>query len=313
MLNGCGFATAFSRPTGMRRIGHLTGTPNNHNIDVFRRELRGRGWLEGETLSIEFRFTQGRLDQVADLVDELGQVPVELIVAVSPSLVVAAAQRAGSIAIVGVALGDPLQMGLAASLARPGGSATGTSNLSPATSSKRLELLRELLPSVSRVAVFARPEVESTALGWEETRAAADTFGLQLLRVDVHSVSDLPMAFAAAVNWRSDAIGFLPIALDHLMLEAGVLDMAAQTGLPVFYSNRAFVEDGGLMAYAARLDEQYCRAAAQVDKILRGAKPADLPMERTTSFEFFVNPKAAQALGLSFPPEVAAQVTEWVE
>jgi ABC-type uncharacterized transport system substrate-binding protein len=198
------------------------------------------------------------------------------------------------------------------SLARPGGNLTGVSNQGGTISAKRLELLKEVLPHLSRVAVLADPNDSGSALAWEETHVAAQTLQVRLLKLDTPSAGDLPSAFADALNWRADAMLLLPINMVQIFLSAGIVELAAKSKLPVIYPVTPFVEDGGLMAYAASRPEPLRRGAALVDRVLRGAHPGDLPFEQTATFDLFVNRRALAELGLTLPPHVASQVTEWV-
>jgi len=270
------------------------------------------GWREGQNLRVEDRWANGQRDAIIPLAADLARIPVDVIVAGGNAAVQAAKQASSSIPIVSAGMSaDPVSLGLIDSLARPGGNITGISSLTPILTTKRLEILAEIVPDVRRVAVLVTPDNPSKPQNLSELQAAADASGIQLQVVDV-SLSDLPGAFEAVRAGQAQAV-FL---IGDAVLSTATTQIAAQADqlrIPAMYSGRNMVDAGGLMSYGTDPSRFWQRAADYVDKILRGASPAELPVELPTAFDFVVNLKAARTLGLTIPPGVAAQVTEWVE
>jgi len=294
------------QPTKIRRIGFLgaafaTSNPGRH--EAFRQGLRALGWVEGKNLEIEKRFADGKQERLATLAAELVEGKVEIIVTGGPAPT--RAVKAANIAIP-IVMGfdnDPVGSGFAASLARPGGNITGLSTLSPEISGKQLELLKEILPKLSHLAVLGSASEPGNAQALKELERAARAFGVQLQYLDLRSADDIEPAYRAALKGSANAAILLgnPVASSQRpRITAG----AARSRLPVIYPWAEFVEDGGLMTYGVNITDLFRRAATYVDKILKGAKPADLPVEQPIKFEFIVNLKAAKQIGLTIPPNV---------
>jgi ABC-type uncharacterized transport system substrate-binding protein len=274
-------------------------------LDGFRQGLRELGYVEGQNLHLEYRWADGRPGRVSALAAELVRLRVDVIVTGGEQAILAVKQATGTIPVVMGASNDPVGAGLVASLGRPGGNITGMTILSPELSRKRLELLTELLPRVSRVAVLYNPAFPGTALDLRETRNAARELGLTLHEVEIRGAGDLEAAIAGARK-RADALISLadPFFTAH---RARIAALATKHRLPGMYSWKEFVQSGGLMAYGPSLFELYRHAATHVDKILKGAKPADLPVEQPTKFELAVNLGTAKTLDLTIPPAILAR------
>jgi ABC-type uncharacterized transport system substrate-binding protein len=290
------------------RIGYLAGnlpyTPTPR-IDVFRQGLRELGYVEGKDIIIEARFNQGKLDQLPELAAELVRLKVDLIVAIGTQSAQAAKSTTTTIPIVATG-GALVETGLVASLARPGGNVTGLANLTFELAPKRLELLKEAVPKLSHVIVLWSPEAANSAQGLPETEAAARAFGIKLQSVRVKGPEDLERAFSAIRKERVGAFMLLRSPLINSQLKR-IGELAVQNRLPAMYDDRAFPEAGGLMSYGTLLADLDRRLATYVDKILKGAKPADLPVEQPVKFEFIINLKAAKQIGLTVPPNVLAR------
>ena len=303
------FAQA-QQPTKVPRIGCLyAGSPSTQSarIEAFRQGLRELGYVEGENIIIEYRYSEGNYDRLPALAAELVRLKVDIIITGGAPATVAAKEATVMIPIVMTQVGDPVGSGFVASLARPGGKVTGLANFAPELSGKRLELLKEIVPRLSRVAVFGTSTSPDNAPSLREVELAAGAFGVKLQYLDVLRPKDVETAFREASKGRADAV---------LMMASGpvlnprrkeILELAVKSRLPVIYTGRASVEAGGLMAYGVNQNDLDRRAATYVDKILRGAKPADLPVEQPTKFEFIINLKAAKQIGLTIPPNVLAR------
>jgi putative ABC transport system substrate-binding protein len=275
--------------------------------EAFRQGLRALGYVEGHNVTVERRYSGGNVELAATLAAELVQIPVEVIVA-SGGTIRAVKEATRTIPIMMVSFGgDPVAMGFAANLARPGGNITGLTNIAPQLSGKRLELLKEAVAAASRVTLLGGP----TLGGLTETEAAAQALGLEVQSLAVRTVGDIESAFDTAVNARADGLlilpGAIPITLSH---SARVADLAARHHLPAMYPLRQYVDVGGLMAYAPSLVNMNRREATYVDKLLKGTSAAELPIEQPMVFDFVINLKTAQALGLSIPQHVLLQATE---
>jgi putative ABC transport system substrate-binding protein len=274
------------------------------SLEAFRQGLRDLGYVEDKNITIECRSAEGKLDRQPDLAAELAQLKIDIIVAAGGEPTARAAKQATqTIPIVMTNVGDPVVTGLVASLARPGGNVTGLVTMSPELSGKRLELLREAFPKISRVALFwnsANPEQEPQI---KEIKVAGQALGIQLQILEVRGTNDFDKAFSAITKERADALLTLP---DPLSVSQGrrIADFAAKHRLPAMYPRMEFVDASGLMAYGPSYNDLFRRAAVYVDKILKGAKPADLPVEQPTKFEFIINLKAAKQIGLTIPPNV---------
>lgn len=302
------------------RIGYLiTGaleSPETRmNRDAFRQGLNELGYVEGRNIVIEYRSADGKIERLPGLATELVGLKVDLIVALATPAGRAAQQATTTIPIVVTAMGDPVRDGLVASLARPGGNITGTTFLGPELVPKRLSFLRELLPTISRVAVLWHPGAFSEPTMREmlnEVAQAARTLGVQLQLVEVRSADDFDHAFTTMVGARAEALFQFPSTL-FFNERRRIVDLAARHRLPAMFNAREFVQLGGLIAYGANLAELNRRAAAYVDRILKGAKPFDLPIEQPTKLELFINLKTAKALGLAVPDRLLVGADEVIE
>jgi putative ABC transport system substrate-binding protein len=288
----------------LRRIGYLAST-GSAPPEPFRQALRNLGYVEGKNIAFEFRASGGKPERNADLALELVSLNIELIVAEGAGAIRAAKNATSEIPILMSEVNDPITLGFVANLAHPGGNVTGLSNLSPELSGKRLELLKEVIPNISRVALLAyRGVAMRTSI--EEAQLAARSSHLQLELLEVTGPGDFESAFEMAKKQRAEAL---------MQIQAGVLtphqqliiDLAAKNRLPALYNSRVDVEAGGLMSYGFDALERQRRVAALVDKILKGAKPADLPVEQPTKFDLAINLKTAQQIGLTIPPNVLAR------
>ncbi len=293
------------------RIG-LLGTSPSSAGEAFFQALRDLGWAEGRNLVTERRFSEGRAKRFPDLAAELVRLNVDAIVTSAIPATLAAKNATRAVPIVMVAVGDPVGAGLVTSLARPGGNITGLSLLNPALSGKRVELLKEILPRATRLGVLLYEPNPWTALVMREVGAAARTLGMELQRLEVHRPTEFDVAFRAAVTGRAAALLVLedPFMFQH---RATIVGLAARHRLPAAYGFREFVDAGGLISLGANVPDLFRRAAVFVDKILEGAKPADLPIEQPTRFELLVNTRTARALGLTIPPSVLSRADEIVQ
>jgi putative ABC transport system substrate-binding protein len=300
-------------PARLYRIGWLHGgipAVAAGPMEILRQRLGVFGYVEGQNLVIEYRWGQGSDDPMPELAAELVRLPVDLIVVPSITVARAARQATSTIPIVMVGIGDPVAGGLAASYARPGGNVTGVLDMGRQLSGKRLELLKEVVPSATRVLVLWDPS--TTPFPSEREEREAQALGVQLQTLAIRTGDDVDRAFEAET--RAHASALLAAAGPALALHRGrIIDLAAQHQLPAIYFNRVFVDEGGLMAYVANLADLWQRAAVHIDKILRGTKPADIPVEQPMRFDFLVNLKTARELGITFPPEIQLQITEAVE
>jgi putative ABC transport system substrate-binding protein len=295
------------------RIGILETIPvtqNAANLDALRKGLRDLGYVEGRNLIIEYRSADGRAERFPDLASELVRLKVNLIVTRGTPAAKAAKDATGTIPVVMAAMGDPLAV--VASLARPGGNITGVTTFSLELTAKRIELLKELVPNLSRIALLHNMSNPVGPPEWQETKTAARSLGLQAELLDVRSQADLGRAFELAARQHVDA---LLIGIDALtqMHQQTIVDLAARNRLPANYPARGFVEAGGLIAYAVNYPDLYFRAAGLIDKIFKGAKPAELPVEQPTKFELVINLKTAEALGLTIPQTVLLRADEVIQ
>ena len=277
-----------------------------------QQELRALGYVEGKNIVIEFRSTEGKLDRLPALADELVRLKVDVIL--TPNLVGAlgAKNATRTIPVVFVSGGDPVAAGLVDSLARPGGNITGVTNISEVLAGKRLELLKETIPKLSRVAVLWNPQDPSSAQQWKESQLPARVLGLQLHSMEVSSANAFETAFKEAIKARNTglAVTLSPLANFNQKLMA---DLAAKNRLPAIYPREDFVASGGLISYGADQEEPYRRVAWMVDKILKGTKPAEIPVEQPTKFELVINFQTAKALGLTIPPIVLMRATRVIK
>ena len=292
------------------RIGILRlGSPPDPFVDAFRQGLRELGYVEGQNVHLEYRWAEGRDARLPALAADLVRLKVDVIVA-GGTQAQAAKQHTTTIPIVMPIAADPVRSGLVAGLARPGGNVTGLSFQSEGLPGKWLELVTEALPGVSRVALLWHPASEVGQVKVADVAARSLNVRLQPLRVE--RVDDLSSAFGAAQKDRAEALVALasPLLGAH---RARIVDLAAKHRLPAMYAERGFVDAGGLMSYGPNPEDLFRRAATYVDKILKGAKPADLPVEQPTKFEFVVNLRTAKALGLTIPPSVLARADELIQ
>jgi len=280
--------------------------------DAFRQGLREHGYTEGQTLTIEWRFAEGRLEQLPELAAELVRLKVDLIFAETTPAARAAKQATTTIPIVFNPIADAVGEGFVASLARPGGNVTGLTQAAPELSGKRLELLKETVPGMTRVGLLSHPGVPSEAAVKSmlvQTEAAARALRVQLKYLQAHGPNDFARALAAMSRERVDGLILIPSPM-FLSERRRIVDLAAKNRLPAMFYFREFAEAGGLMSYGPDLPKLWRSAAAYVDKILKGAKPADLPVEQPTKFELVINMKTAKALGLTIPQTLLQRADE---
>jgi putative tryptophan/tyrosine transport system substrate-binding protein len=273
------------------------------SLDILVRELRALGYEEGRNITFESRSAENKLDRLPALVDELIRLNVDVIVTPASNETRAAKNATKTIPIIFVTTNDPVAAGLVESLARPGGNVTGFTNIAAVLGGKRLELLKETMPKVSRVAVLWNPQNPGSVEEWKEIQLPARELGLQLYSMEVSSADKLETAFKEATKAGSAALFVVQSAFVN-SYQKQIADFANKNRLPTIGSREDFVAIGGLMSYAADQAEPYRRAASMVDKILKGAKPADLPVEQPKKFEFIINLKAAKQIGLTIPPNV---------
>jgi putative tryptophan/tyrosine transport system substrate-binding protein len=308
------FVAEAQRPTDVSRIGYLDGnapSASAHLFEAFRQGLRALGYVEGQNLTIEERWASGQRERLPALAAELVQRRVALIVA--PGSAARVAQHTTTtIPIVFHSVSDPIGMGLIASLARPGGNATGLTHLGLQLGGKRLELLKEALPELRRVAVLIDPGVPGPT-GWEEAEAAARALGMTPHRVEVRSVHEWDRAFAAMTQEGVGALLVQPLDYSFFNDRRRLMELALKSRLPTISWRQELAEAGGLMAYGSNNADEMRRAATFVDKILKGAKPADLPVEQPMKFELVINLKTAKALGLTIPPTLLFQADEVIQ
>jgi putative ABC transport system substrate-binding protein len=280
--------------------------------EAFRQGLRGLGYIEGQNIALEERWAEGRYDRLPSLAAELVRLNVDIIVTASTQAAQAGQQATRSIPIVMTVVSDPVESGLVGSLARPGGNVTGLSLMHPDLSGKRLELLKEVIPKLSRVAVLSNLSNPIIPPLLRETEAAARALGVQLQVVEVRGPTELDSAFSVITRDRAGALVVLPDGIFQNERRR-IAALAAKGRLPAMYAWREAVDAGGLMAYGASLPDIFRRAAVYVDKILKGTKPADLPVEQPTKFELVINLNAAKQIGLTIPPNVLARADKVIK
>ena len=291
------------------RIGFLLDTPAETagaRIEAFRQGLRELGYIEGKNIIIELRSAEGKTERRAEISAELVRLQVDVIVSAGPTITRVLRETTSTIPIVMGQDTDPVGSGFVASLARPGGNITGLSALSPETTGKQLELLKEIVPHLSRVAIIGNSSNPGDAQSLRETVLAAASYEVYLRYLDVQDAKDIESAFRAAAKGRADAV----LVLGNPTLNAHrkqIVDLAVKHKLPATYSRPEYIDAGGLIYYGTNYNDLFRRAATYVDKILKGAKPADLPIERPTKFEFVVNLKTAKQIGLTIPQRVLAR------
>ncbi len=305
-------AAKAQQPAKIPRVGLLRpGSTPDPYVDAFRQGLRDLGYIEGQTIAIEYRWAEGSPARLPSLAAELVQLKVDVIVTQGELATRAVKEATSTIPIVMAFSGDPVQAGLVASLGRPGGNVTGQSSLVPELTAKRLQLLKEVVPKVSRVAILFNPNL-SIALSVKEAQAAARTLGLKVHPVEVRTPDELGRAFDTITKERAQALLLFgdPFTITH---ERRILDLAAKRRLPTISVFKEFADRGGLMSYGPNLLDSFRRAATYVDKILKGTKPADLPVEQPTRFVLAINMKTAKALGLTIPPSVLIRADQVIQ
>jgi ABC-type uncharacterized transport system substrate-binding protein len=313
----CPMGVRAQQQTGkVPRIGFLSLTSPSDRpplLDAFRQGLRELGWVEGRNIVIDYRYAEGRVDRLPDMAAELVRLKVDLIVSWGTQGVTAAKNATETIPIVMIAVRDPVGIGLIASLARPGGNVTGVSGYAGLEIvAKQLELLKETVPKIRHVAILSNPTNAYHQLAIREVNAQARSLGVQLQFLEARGPNEFDGAFAAMAKERVGAL----LVLSDAMLNSHatwLADLAAKGRLPAAYGVRESVEAGGLMSYGPSFLDLFRRSTSFVDKILKGAKPADLPVEQPTKFELVINLKAAKALGLEVPPLLIAQAGELIE
>jgi putative ABC transport system substrate-binding protein len=303
------YSASAQQPTRIPKVGYLIATSPSvisPRIEAFRQGLRELGYVEGKSILIEYRWAERNLDRLSALAAELVSLNVDVIVTAGPADTKAAKKATSTIPIVMSWDNDPVGNGFVASLARPSGNITGLSTLAPEIAGKQLELLKEIVPKLSRVAVLGTSTQPGNAQQVREVELGAAAFKVQYQYFNVLGINDIDSAFEAAAKTRSDAVLVLgnPVTGSY---RKEMAKLAVKTRLPAIYSRSDFVEDGGLMSYGTSFVDLSRRSATYVDKILKGAKPGDLPVEQPTKFEFVINLKAAKQIGLIIPPNVLAR------
>jgi putative ABC transport system substrate-binding protein len=304
LLLALNFSAEAQQAKKIAKIGALF--PSNpaaaaHLVEAFRQGLREHGYVDEKNFVLEIRYGEARAERISDLARELVGLKVEVIVTATDRAIAAVKQQTQTIPIVMAVSSDPVGTGFVASLARPGGNVTGNSAISPELSGKRLELLMEAIPRLSRVALLWNPDVRGAVLDYNQTEGAARSLGLQLQSVEVLRAEDFDRAFSAVTKERAQAL-IVPGHIPVMFANRGRLASFAQSNrLPSMYAQKEYVDAGGLMSYGPSLPDQWRRAATYVDKILKGKKPADLPVEQPTKFELVINLKTAKQIGLTIP------------
>jgi putative ABC transport system substrate-binding protein len=308
------FPAEAQQPTKIPRIGFLAATSPSAistRIEAFRQGLGELGYVEGKNIVIEYRYAEGNLDRLPALAAELVRLNVDVIVTGGAANTRAAKEATKIIPIVMALDNDPVASGFVASLARPGGNITGLSTLAPEISGKQLELLKEIVPKLSRLAVLGNSTTPVNAQALREIELPAGPFRVKLQYLDIRDPKDIETAFRAASKGRAEALLVLASPL-FVLQRTQLTDLALKNRLPAIYDRREFVDDGGLMSYGTNFADMSRRAATYVDKILKGAKPADIPVEQPKKFEFIINLKAAKQIGLTIPPNVLARADKVV-
>lgn len=306
---------AHAQPLGkLPRVGYLHyGSPGpSREIDAFRQGLRELGYIEGHSIAVEYRFAGGQVERYPELAAELVRLKVDVIVAPATPQALAARQATRSIPIVFVLVADAVGAGLIASFARPGGNITGLTSSSAELGGKRLELLKQMVPTASRVAILYNPTDRSNVLILKQLQESVPKLGLVLQPLEVREPRQFEGAFIAMTRGRAHAMFGTPGALtfEH---RTALVELAAKHRIPAMWGHRSFVDAGGLMSYAVNLYDQNRQAAVFVDKILKGAKPGDLPVEQPTKFELVINLRPAKAMGLTVPPSLLVRADQVIE
>ena len=293
-------------------LASSTPTAAGHVVEAFRQALRELGYVEGKTVVLEVRYGEARPERLPELARELVGLKVDVIVGGADGGTAALKRETQTIPIVMGNSSDPVGTGFVASLARPGGNVTGLSTMSPELSGKRLELLRDAVPGVSRVAFLWNPDVRGNVLDYKDAEGAARSLRLELQSVEVSRAEDLDRAFSAVTNERAQALVLPPNPVGFAN-RGRIASFAQKHRLPTMSAQREYVDAGGLMSYGHSLTDMYRRAAVYVDKILKGAKPADLPVEQPTKFELVINLKTAKGLGLTIPQSLIRRADQVIQ
>ncbi len=309
------FAARAQQEKRVPRIGLLSPFSRSDTAlwhQAFLEGLRDLGWVEGQNIVVEYRYAEGKVDVLPELAADLVRLKVDIIVTAVTNDTLAAKNTTKEIPIVMAAAGDPVATGIVESLARPGGNITGLSQMNPELTGKRLDLLKEIVPKLSPVAVLWNPEDPISILGWDEIQLPARKLGVEVHSLEVRSPGDLDKALDEAARTHVGALVIMPNPVFVTNLKR-IADFAAQNRLPSIFHLREFANAGGLVSYGIDRSDQFRRAATYVDKILKGAKPADLPIEQPTKFELVINLKTAKALGLAVPPTLLSSADEVIE
>src|SRR5262249_49269073 len=313
MLLALSVSVEAQQPNKIAKIAYLapsTPAAAAHLVEAFRQGLRELGYVEGKTFVLELRYGEAKAERISDFARELVGLKVDVMVTGTDVAIAAVKRETQTIPIVMGNSSDPVGTGFVASLARPGGNVTGLSNMSPDLSGKRLELLKEVVPALSRVAFLWNPDVRGNLLDYKETEGAASSLHLQLESVEVVRAEDFDRAFSAITKDRAQAL-IMPAANPLAFANRGqIASFAQKNRLPSMYAQEEYVDAGGLMSYGPSTPELHRRAATYVDKILQGTKPADLPVEQPTKFEFVINQKTAKQIGVPIPPDLLARATK---
>ena len=297
----------------MARIGVLwPGAPPDKWDEAFRQGLRAHGYVEGRNILLEYRWAEGNQERFPILAQELARLPLDVIVTLSARAILAVKEATTSIPIVFAGTSDPVRTGFAASLARPGGNLTGLSLMAPDLAGKRLELIKSVVPGASRIAMLWNASDQGMAIRVEQAQLAAPAVHVTLLSPELRTLADLESAFVTLTRDRPDALLVFvdPFTVAH---RRRIIDFAAANRLPAIYEDRVFLDAGGLMSYGPSIEDICRRAATYVDKILKGAKPGDPPIEQPTKFELIINLKTAEALGLNVPSKLLAAADEVID
>jgi putative tryptophan/tyrosine transport system substrate-binding protein len=310
------FSAAAQQPKKIAKIGYLfasTPAATANNLEAFRQGMRELGHVEGKTFVLELRYGEARAERLPEIARELVGLKVDVIVAATDVAIGAVKRETQTIPMVMAASSDPVGTGFVASLARPGGNITGLSIISPELSGKRLELLREVVPGLSRVAFLWNPDVRGGVLDYNQTEGAASALRLQLQSVEVVRSEDLDRAFSAITKERAQALVVPPANPVGFANQGQIASFAQKNRLPSMFAQKEYVEAGGLMSYGPSIPDMHRRAATYVDKILKGRKPADLPVEQPMKFELVINLKTAKQIGLTVPPNVLARADKVIK
>ncbi len=308
------FAEA-EQPKKVHRIGYIASTTTDRrstNTTAFRERLRELGYIEAQNIVIEYRYTEGKPNRAPALAADLVRLKVDVIFANSAVVALAAKNATRTIPIVFNSQAEPVASGLVDSLARPGGNITGFTTIAAVLAGKRMELLKEIIPKLSRVAIMWELNNPGSEESWKESQLPARQLGLQIHSIEVSSAEDFEIAFSKASKSGS---GALAVTLSGLFSshQKQIVSLATKRRIPTMYTRGEFVENGGLMSYGADEDESVKRIVMMIDKILKGAKPADLPVEQATTFDFVINLKSAKHIGLTIPPNVLARADKVIK